>query len=116
MATISFAGPENTWLATRWVFFGFLEHVLAEVDTESVRDVLKEAMAYENLDFPTLDAPIAREVARALVRVAQKVGTGASKVSVEGRILDDSSQEQFRRKVKELEGIVIATFPDASTP
>jgi hypothetical protein len=90
-----------------WAFRGFLDEVLAEVrgDPDLVYSIEK-ALALDGLHLPRLDSAVVRRLAPVLSRVADDVVTGARPVRANGRVLDDDSQEQFRRAVAELRAIL----------
>jgi len=113
MATISFPNGQDIWLATRWVYGNFLDRVLSDLDGDPMRGAVEEGIAFENIDFASLDEASVSRLAHAMLAVARDIGQGRLAAQNAGRDLDGTSQEQFRRKVAELEGMLarIVTTP-----
>jgi hypothetical protein len=105
-------GPEHVWLVARWAFRGYLDHVLAEVrDDPALADAVEAAIDFDGLLLDTTDLAIVERLRPVLVHVADEVVSGVRRVHVEGRILDDKSQEQFREAVAELRTMFARWWP-----
>ena len=107
MGAINIGNGHPPWVVARWAFQGYLDYVLEEVrDDEVLTYVVAEALALDGLHLPLTDATIVQHLGPVLLRVADEVMSGARPARVEGRLLDDASQEQFRQAVAELRCIL----------
>jgi hypothetical protein len=101
-------GPERdqVWGVAGWAFNGFLDHVLEELSDADLRYVVQQAMALNGLHFH-LEPETKARLIPIVVRVAEEVTDGKRLVSVEGRVLDERSQEQFRGAVAKLRDLAL---------
>jgi hypothetical protein len=101
------------WVVARWVFRGYLDHVLAELhDDPELTSVVEQAIALDGLHLPLRQPAVVRRLAPVLQQVAEEVVSGARPViGVDGRALDESYQQGFRRAVAELRAILAAVSP-----
>lgn len=103
MGAINVGDERGPWVVARWAFQGYLDHVLAEVCGDpSLAYVIEEALALDGLHIPLTDVAIARRLAPILLRVADEVVNGSRPVRVDGRVLGEHDQQQFRDAVTEL--------------
>jgi len=109
MGAINVGNEHPPWVVARWAFQGYLEYVLEEVRNDEVLTfVVEEALALDGLHLPLTDATIVQRLCPVLLRVADDVVSGARPARVEGRLLDDASQAQFRQAVEELRCLLAA--------
>ena len=112
MGVISNGDDEDAWVLARWAFQGYLDHVLAEVGEDPpLAYVVNQAIALDGLHLQRKDVDTVQRLRPVLVQVADEVISGVRRVHVEGRILDDKSQEQFRRAVTELRTLFARWWP-----
>ena len=103
MAIISFGDTkEEIWLVARWVFHGLIARMMLLSDDAEVRAKLEIALAVDALLFSDLAKDLSVKIAPTLRQAVDDAISGAYKVDVEGRVLDEASQAQFRRAVGEL--------------
>lgn len=101
MAVIVNRAPRTTddvWKVARWAFVWLLRQAIEECgDNPSARLLFERAIALDGLHLH-LEAPDDAQTARQiLLRVASRAALGElPPVEVEGRLLDDNSQRQFR--------------------
>lgn len=108
MGIISFGEyPTDDWSVARWAYRGYLEHVRERVQGDSELEFcIDQAIALDGLHFPLLDEQIIGRLAPILRRVADEVVTGQLEACVEGSVLDERSQIQFRQAVGELRALI----------
>jgi hypothetical protein len=100
------------WVVARWAFQGYLEHVLAAVRQDpDLAHAVEEAIALDGLHLSLTDPASAERLGPILLLIADDVVDGRRDACVEGRILDDASQEQFRQAVRELRGMLRHRWP-----
>ena len=99
---------EDVWQVARWVFVWLLRQASAECGSASdMRQVFEQAIALDGLHLHLLRPDEARASRHLLLRVASAGAAGElPPVEVEGRVLDDRSQLQFRDAVRELIGFL----------
>jgi hypothetical protein len=109
MGAINVGNGRGPWVVAGWAFRGYLQHVLAEVrDDPELGYLVEQAMALDGLHLPLKDTESVHRLAPVLLRVADEVVSGARPVHIEGRLLDERSQEQFREAVAELRAMLAA--------
>lgn len=107
MAGLIEIDDDHAWSSSNWVFWGILDHVLA-ANAGSDREFLQRVELCKHMQavlFPFLrqeDAALAERVWTALKIVVQRCADGDLPCSVDGRLLDDQSQKQFRGAAAEL--------------
>ena len=106
MAGIIRASEKRTWSAANWAYWGLMDHVIDAFsqDPQTVR-LVEECKWMQCLSVPLLreDYPeSAEDVVVTLKSVAERCASGDLPCKVEGRLLDDSSQWQFREAMHEL--------------
>lgn len=108
MGVISFGEqPEEDWAVARWAFRGYLEHVKEGAgDDDELAYCLEQAIALDGLHLPLTDQSVVARLNSVLARVADEVIAGKRLVRVDGRILDERSQVQFRETVGELRALI----------
>lgn len=107
MGAISVGGDHLPWVVARWAFKGYVDQVLGEVrDDPDLAYAVEQALALDGLHLALTDPAVLRRLLPVLHRVADEVVSGTRPVSVEGRILDERSQEQFRKAVAELRSML----------
>jgi hypothetical protein len=103
MAVISFDSRGEDWLVARWAYKGFLAHARRAVAGDrELEGTIDQAAAFDGLHFEHIDDEAAQRLLPVLVEVAGHVVAGRLLVSVEGRVLDERSQGQFREGVGRL--------------
>jgi len=106
------SNDKDGWGVAGWAFRGYLDHVLAEVrDDPALAYVLEQAMALDGLHLSLKNPVDVQRLRPVLVRVADEVISGVRRVRVEGRMLDDRSQDQFREAVTELRALFARWWP-----
>ena len=92
-------------------------HAILEAGSDGdVKLVLERAIALDGLHFHLLKAEEARKTWDLLVRTTRRAVSGdLPKVEVEGRVLDERSQEQFRAAAKELAALLTIRSSDAAS-
>lgn len=115
MGVISFADePDADWGVARWAFCGYLAHAREEVQGDSELEFcIDQAMALDGLHFNLLGDSVAGRLVPVLRRVADDVLEGRRQARVDGRVLDQRSQDQFRRAVRHLRSLLERHFPGA---
>jgi len=97
---------QDGWRVAGWAYRGYLNYVLAEVRHDrALADAVELAISFQGLHLPLEDQVADQRLRPILVRVADEVIEGARPVSVDGRILDARSQDQFRQAVAELRAL-----------
>ena len=81
---------------------------MAECGEDSrTRLLFEEAIALDGLHLHLLEAPDARTARRILLKVASGAARSElPRVEVEGRVLDENSQQEFRDKANDLVGLL----------
>jgi hypothetical protein len=106
MAGIVRITDEKSWSVANWVYWGVMDHVLDALASDpTVAHRVEGCKWMQILSFPLLrsdDAALAERVLTALETVANKCADGTLSCKVDGRILDDDSQQQFREATHEL--------------
>ena len=102
--------PEDVWQVARWAFVWLLRQAMAECGEDSMTRVLFErAIALDGLHLHLLGVDEARKARQVLLKVASSGARGQlAPVEVDGQVLDERSQRQFRVAAKELEGLLEA--------
>jgi hypothetical protein len=97
-------GPEDVWQVARWAFAWLLRQAMAECGDDSRTALFFEsALALDGLHLHLLDADEADAARKILLEVASRAANGElPPVEVDGRVLDDSSQRQFRVAASDL--------------
>jgi len=108
MPVISFGkGVEDDWFVARWAFRGLLKRTLELSHDVDAQEKLGVALAVDGLHFPDMAPGLVAKIAPALRKAIGDITSGDYKVEVEGRVLDDVSQAQFRNAVRALEPLVL---------
>ena len=106
MGVISFhapRGPEDIWKAGGWAYSWLLKQAMAASPNAPLRYVFEQAEALGGLSLSNLEKSVAVRIRQILLDVAKRGAAGElPQVEVEGRILDEFSQRQFREAVAEL--------------
>jgi hypothetical protein len=107
MAVIVDREPRTTkdvWQVARWAFVWLLRQAQAEcADDSSTRPIFEKAIALDGLHLHLLEPDDARATRRVLLKVASTAAAGGlPAVEVDGRVLDDASQQEFRTAANEL--------------
>ena len=89
---------KNARFHANWVGYGYLEQVKREVleDPDLVYE-LERGMGCSGLSLESQPPAILDRLLSVMRRVADEAAAGKRQVDVEGRVLDDTAQSQFRR-------------------
>jgi hypothetical protein len=97
---------EESWSSSNWVYWSVIDHVLDAFSTDAVvANRVERCKWMQMLSFPLLrseDEVIAEKVLSTLDTVARKCTDGVLTCKVDGRLLDEASQQQFRESAREL--------------
>lgn len=95
---------DDVWAVARWAFTWLLRQAMAECpDSPPTRLIFESALALDGLHLHLLAPDDARTVRGILWKVASAAVAGElPPVEVNGRVLDDMSQQQFRRAAGKL--------------
>ena len=106
MAGFVSRGKNREWSSSNWVFWGFMDHVLEALSgSPDVAHRAEGCKWNQMLSFEIIgeeDSDIAGIILDTCRVVAQKCMNGELLCKVDGRILDDESQTQFREAMQEL--------------
>ena len=107
MAGLVLFHDDQAWSSRNWIYRGLLGHALAEyasADDRLAREI-RLCMDIQSVLFPLLqerDAILAEQVRAALKKTARRCADGELLCSVEGRLLDDAGQLQFKEETARL--------------
>jgi hypothetical protein len=103
--------PEDAWHVARWAFVWLLRQAMVECgDDSATRLLFERGIALDGLHLHLLSADEAGRARRILQSIAARGARGQlPRVEVDGRVLDERSQRQFRDAVKELEELLNAS-------
>jgi len=98
---------EGTWMVARWAFCAYLQHVEEEIRGDGDLELtIEKAMALDGLHLALQDGQIVRRLIPVLRCVAAEIVDARRDARVDGRVLDEGSQAQFREAVGELRDIL----------
>jgi hypothetical protein len=101
---------KQTWSAANWVYWGLMDYMIdAVVNEPELAHRVETCKWMQGLDMPSLredDPVLAEKVFLTLKQVSEQCAGGTLQCKVEGRILDDASQQQFRESMNELVNIL----------
>jgi len=103
--TFDMDSQERTWSTANWVFAGVVDHVLSLVDDVDIVHELTVCKHHQNVDLKELEdenPEMFRRVIVALQKTCDQIIAGEVKVSVDGVVLDEESQTQYRQEVSRL--------------
>ncbi len=107
MAGIITISVDKRWKVSNWVYWNFMDHVLGSMKEASNAALFVETCKWmQGLDIPLMNGEqrgIAVEVLTALKTAAENCSDGRVSCSVDGRVLDEASQREFR----DLTGILL---------
>lgn len=97
MAVIQIAEGRE-WFVARWAYRWLMESAMAECgEDSSCRSLFEQSLALDGLHLEMLESEQIAKIRKVLSRVAQAAANGeAPPVEVEGRVLDDRSQKEYR--------------------
>lgn len=106
MAGIITISDDQRWGVSNWVYWNLMDHVLALLNEASTSSHFVEKCKWmQGLDIFNMaveEPEIAGEVLTALKSAAQHCSKGIVTAKVDGRVLDEESQRQFREATHEL--------------
>lgn len=106
MAGFVSRGENRVWSSANWVYWGFMDHVLKSLSgLPEIAHQAEECKWCQMLSFVTIaeeDSDVADTILDACRKVAQKCMHGELLCQVDGRVLDNESQTQFREAMQEL--------------
>lgn len=106
MAGIITIDDNKRWEVSNWVYWNLMDHVLALVkETPASFQFIERCKWMQGLDIPVMKVDehvIANEVLTALMSAARNISSGVVTATVDGRVLDEESQRQFREAAHEL--------------
>ncbi len=100
--------PEDVWRVARWAFVWLLRQAMVKCGEDAAtRFLFERAIALDGLHLHLLEADESRKARHILLEVASSgAGGKLPQVEVEGRVLDEDSQRQFRVAASELEALL----------
>jgi len=99
---------EDVWLVAGWAYRGVLDHLREAVKGQAdLEQAIGKAEIFQALSFDRLEPGIADRLARALLCIIDEIVAGMRQVQVDGRILDETRQTQFREAAAELRPVIV---------
>ena len=112
MAGIITIADGQDWYVSNWVYWNLMDQVLEMVAGEpAVAHFVEVSKWNHGLDIPEMlkeETEIAGPVLCALNNAAQRCSEGSVTAKVDGRVLDDESQRQFRETTGELVAMLLS--------
>lgn len=106
MAGVLRISDNQSWSAANWIYWGLLDHLLDALSGDpDVAHRMEVCKWMQSLNIPLLrddDPKSAEKAVTTLRQVADRCASGDLLCVVEGRILDSSSQQQFRESMHNL--------------
>lgn len=106
MAGIITLDQNKRWETSNWVYWALMDRALALIShIPHAARYVEECKWMQGLDIPLTRAEepnIADEVIAALTTAAEECSLGLVESKVDGRVLDEVSQQQFRESVRKL--------------
>ena len=104
--TFDISNPESTWSSANWVYSSFLDHAidLLADDSDAVRR-LTSSKYNQSLSLARLksdDLEMYDQIVKSFHAVCEKVMNQECQASVNGKLLDEESQAQFRDEIQRL--------------
>lgn len=96
---------EKAWSTANWVFTGFIDHVLSLAGDVDVVHELTICKHHQNVDLKDMEdenPEIFHRVIDAFQKTCTRVIAGELSASVDGAVLDEESQTQYREEVSKL--------------
>jgi hypothetical protein len=110
MAGILRISDNQSWSAANWVYWGLMDHVLDALASDpDVAHRMEVCKWMQSLSIPLLredDPKSAEKVVATLKHVADRCANGDLLCTVEGKILESGSQQQFRESMHNLVGML----------
>jgi hypothetical protein len=107
MAGIINASETQMWSSANWVYWGLMDHLIRAFDRDEsdVARRIEVCKWMQSLSIPLLredDPELAEKIFTTLKRVAAQCASGVLVCLVDGKKLDDTSQQQFRDSMNDL--------------
>lgn len=120
MAGIITINDHQRWEVSNWVYWNLMDQVLQLVKEKSSASsqFVETCKWMQGLDIPEMkveEHEIAGEILTALKSSAQNCSQGVITAKVDGRVLDEESQRQFREATHELVTMLSACERGPST-
>lgn len=119
MAGIITVSEGREWQVSNWAYRSFMDCVLEMTNCEpSIARLIEICKWNHGLDIPVMqrDEPeMVGHVLRALKSAAQSCSEGKFTATVDGRVLDEESQRQFREATYELTTMLLGSDGSLST-
>lgn len=104
--TFSTGPPEKEWSSSNWVFVGFLDHAIGVLyeDEEAVHELTscKFNQSVDLGDIAEESPEMHKRILLAFRASCTQIASGDFPVSVDGKVLDEESQLQYRDAVNRL--------------
>lgn len=106
MAGIINASDTQIWSGANWVYWGLMDHMIRAFDMDAdVARRVESCKWMQSLSIPLLredDPELAEKVLTTLRHVSSQCANGALLCLVDGKVLDDASQQQFKDTMSDL--------------
>lgn len=118
--TFDVSNPDRMWSSANWVYANFLDHAIELAsDDDDVIHRLMSSKYNQSLSLSRLrdDAPlIYNRIIEVFRRVCREIANQQRFASVNGKMLDDKSQVQFRDAIRQLNELLMKECDDNDQP
>jgi len=110
--TYDITKPDCTWSSANWVYASFLDHVMelfsdeADVVRRLTSSKFNQSMSLSRLKEE--DSALYSRILNAFKQVCEQIANRDSLASVNGNVLDEESQNQFREAIASLAELLSA--------
>jgi len=115
MAGIIRVSEADKWSAANWAYWSLMDYLIdAFARTPAAAHQVEQYKWMQTIDFPLLrdiNPEFAMSVFTTLEVVAERCATGNLLCKVEGRVLDEFSQSQYREAMSELVSMLYKNRP-----
>lgn len=115
--TYDISKPDCTWSSANWVYTSFLDHVIELFsDDADVVHRLTSSKYNQSMSLSRLmeeDSELYGRILDAFKCVCEQVANKNCLASVNGKVLEEESQNQFRESIEGLSALIYAKTPPA---